>query len=192
MSVRPSRIGHVGLVARDLAGMVDFYERALGMQVSDRMPFPAASPFYEGVWLRINTDHHVISMFGLRDGVASNGRGQGREPRPGTHHIGFEVPSFEDLKEAARYAREHDIPIQGTRSGGPGCQLRVYLWDPEDNMIELYWAMDRIGWDGASRPYPPVEPIDIETFDVEAWLDWKGPEFKPHAAQAGVAGARPT
>jgi catechol-2,3-dioxygenase len=190
MSIRPLRVGHFGLVARDLGRMVDFYENVLGMQVSDRMPLPEDSPFYEGVWLRINTDHHVLSMFGLRAAAAMNGDGAGREPRPGVHHLGFELASFEDLRAAVRHAREHDVPLQGVRSGGPGCQLRVYLWDPEDNMVELYWAMDQIGWDGASRPYPPVEPMDVETFDVEAWLEWKGPQFKPDAAQAGIAGAR--
>jgi catechol 2,3-dioxygenase-like lactoylglutathione lyase family enzyme len=187
MSIRPVRMGHIGLVARDLARMVDFYESAFGMQVSDRMPYPDDSPFYEGVWLRINADHHVISMFGLRDTPAANGR----QPRPGVHHIGFEVATFEDLRKAVHYARAHDIELQGIRSGGPGCQLRVYVWDPEDNMIELYYAMDQIGWDGAARPYPRVEPIDVETFDIDAWLEWKGPEFKPHAAQACVAGAQP-
>jgi catechol 2,3-dioxygenase-like lactoylglutathione lyase family enzyme len=191
MSIRPVRMGHIGLVARDLARMVDFYERALGMQVSDRMPFPEDSPFYEGVWLRINADHHVISMFGLRDAPATNGYANGRQPHPGVHHIGFEVASFDNLRNAVDYAREHDIALQGVRSGGPGCQLRVYLWDPEDNMVELYFAMDQIGWDGATRPYPPVEAIDLDTFDIDAWLEWKGPAFKPHAAQACVAGARP-
>jgi catechol 2,3-dioxygenase-like lactoylglutathione lyase family enzyme len=191
MSIRPVRMGHIGLVARDLARMVDFYEQALGMQISDRMLFPEDSPFHEGVWLRINADHHVISMFGLRDTPAANGHANGRRPRPGVHHIGFEVACFEDLRKAVHYAREHDIELQGIRRGGPGCQLRVYLWDPEDNMVELYFAMDQIGWDGAARPYPRVEPMDVETFDIDAWLEWKGPEFKPHAAQACVAGAQP-
>jgi catechol 2,3-dioxygenase-like lactoylglutathione lyase family enzyme len=191
MSIRPVRMGHIGLVARDLARMVDFYENALGMQVSDRMPYPEDSPFHEGVWLRINADHHVISLFGLRNPPTTNGHTNGRQPRPGVHHIGFEVASFEDLRKAVDYARAHDIELQGTRSGGPGCQLRVYLWDPEDNMIALYFAMDQIGWDGATRPYPPVEAMDLDSFDIDAWLEWKGPQFKPHAAQACVAGARP-
>jgi hypothetical protein len=34
--------------------------------------------------------------------------------------------------------------------------------------------------------------MDVDTFDVDAWLEWKGPEFKPHVAQAGVAGAQPS
>ena len=67
MTVRPRRIGHVGMVARDLARMVAFYEDTLGMQVSDRMPYPEDSPYHEAVWMRINADHHVISMFGLRE-----------------------------------------------------------------------------------------------------------------------------
>ena len=183
MSIRPVRFGHIGLAARDLEGMVAFYVSALGMQISDRMTFPADSPFYEGVWLRINTDHHVISMFGLRD----PGRAEERRVGAGVHHIGFEVASFEELRAVRDYARAHDIAIQGTRGGGPGNQLRVYVLDPEGNIVELYYAMDQVGWDGATRPYPPVEQIDLDTFDIDAWLAWKGPEFTPHPAAARVA-----
>lgn len=190
MSIRPVRIGHIGVVAHDLPRMVAFYEDALGMQVSDRMLFPDESPFYEGVWLRINTDHHVISIFNLRDAAGLNRGSERHVLRPGFHHMAFEVSSFEHLREAVRYAHEHDVAVQGVRTGGPGCQLRVYMWDPEDNLVELYWALDQVGWDGASRPYPPVEPIDLDTFDLEAWLAWKGPAFKPHAAEAGVAGVQ--
>jgi catechol 2,3-dioxygenase len=173
VSLRPVRFGHIGLAARDLQRMVAFYVETLGMAVSDRMTFPPESPFDEGVWLRINTDHHVISLFGLRD----PGEPRGRTPTAGVHHIGFEVASFEQLLAVLRHARAHDIPIQGTRGGGPGNQLRVYLYDPEDNIVELYYAMDQIGWDGAARPYPPVEQVDLEAFDIDAWLRWKGAEF---------------
>lgn len=190
MTVRPRRIGHIGLVTRDLPRMVQFYEDALGMQVSDRMPYPEDSPYHEAVWMRINSDHHVISMFGLRDqNVPTNG--SGRYGAPGMHHLAFEMASFDDLIRALHYVREKGIELQGQRTGGPGCQLRLYFWDPEDNMIELYWALDQVGWDGATRPYPPVETVDLETFDLDPWLEWKGPAFKPAAAQAGVAGVQP-
>lgn len=190
MSVRPVRFGHIGLAARDLERMVEFYEHALQMQISDRMVFPEDSPFYEGVWLRINTDHHVISLFGLRDTSVFSESGVGRMARPGVHHVGFEVATFEDLRSILEYARRHDIPVHGTRSGGPGNQLRVYILDPEDNIVELYYAMDQIGWDGATRPYPPVEQIDIDTFAIGPWLEWKGPEFKPSPASANVTATR--
>ena len=164
--------------------MVDFYGEVLDMQVSDRMPFPESSPFREGAWLRCNSDHHVISMFDLRE-PSSTPLESRPAPRPGLHHIAFEMSSFDDLKRAVRFVREHDLPLQGTRTGGPGCQLRLYFWDPEGNMIELYWALDQIGWEGRARPYPPVETIDIEAMDIDAWLKMKGSEF----ASASVAPA---
>src|SRR5580658_4585051 len=116
MSVRPIRFGHIGLAARDLGRMVEFYETALEMQISDRMVYPEDSPFYEGVWLRINTDQHVISLFGLRDTSSFPDSGMGRVARPGVHHIGFEVASFADLRSVLEYARSHDVPVHATRS----------------------------------------------------------------------------
>jgi catechol-2,3-dioxygenase len=180
-------LGHIGLVARDLERMVDFYCGVLGMAVSDRMPFPESSPLREGVWLRCNTDHHVISMFDLREdpgGPVEERPG----PKPGLHHLAFEMYSFEQLQGAARCVREHSLPLQGMRTGGPGCQLRLYFWDPEGNMIELYWALDQIGWDGKTREFGPVESIDLESLDVERWLDEKGPEFAWAVDPTGVGG----
>jgi catechol 2,3-dioxygenase-like lactoylglutathione lyase family enzyme len=186
VSVRPRRIGHIGLVSRDLERLVRFYEEVLGFQVSDRMPYPEDSPYYEGVWMRCNSDHHVFSAFGLRTAPPPPQSDPRALATPGFHHVAYEMESFEDLQRAARYAREHDIPIAGMRTGGPGCQLRVYLWDPDDHMVELFWGLDTVGWDGRARPYPPLEPIDLETLDIDAWLEWKGPEFLPGAPRARV------
>jgi catechol 2,3-dioxygenase len=158
--------------------MVDFYCGVLGMQVSDRMTFAAESPVREGVWLRINSDHHVISMFDLKEATDEVAE-ERPAPKPGLHHIAFEMSSFDDLRRAAQYVREHNLPLQGQRTGGPGCQLRLYFFDPEGNIIELYWALDQIGWDGKARPFPPVETIDLEALDVDAWLEEKGSEFAP-------------
>ena len=175
MGFRPRRVGHVGLVAADAGELARFYCEVLGMQESDRMRYAEGSPFSEAVFLRCNSDHHVLSIFGLRNPPSRDETA--REPTPGLHHVAFELSSFEELRDAARYVREHGLPVHGTRTGGPGCQLRLYFWDPEGNMIELFWAIDQIGWDGQSRPYPRIEPIDLESFDLAAWLEWKGPEF---------------
>ncbi|MDF2562303.1 MAG: glyoxalase [Microbacterium sp.] len=188
MGIRPAAIGHVGLVANDVDNLVDFYCRILGMEVSDWMPFPESSPYTKGAWIRCNTEHHVLSIFGLKAGagVATERTGQPgtwsnekdrRSAKAGLHHIAFELSDFEDLRRAAKLCREEGIEIQGTRKGGPGSQLRIYFWDPEENLIELFWAMDQIGWDGVTREYSPVEEIDIESFDIEAWIRAKGSAF---------------
>jgi catechol 2,3-dioxygenase-like lactoylglutathione lyase family enzyme len=181
-AVRPRRIAHVGITTSDLEGFVAFYEDVLGMTVSDRMPYPESSPFHEGVWMRCNSDHHTISVFGLREPSAP---ATDRSLTGRLHHLAFEMASFDDLRRAARMIRERDLPVQGTRTGGPGCQLRLYFWDPENNLIELFWGLDQVGWDGVARPYPPVEQIDLETLDIESWLEMKGSEFAPGVRQAG-------
>jgi catechol 2,3-dioxygenase len=187
VSVRPRRIGHIGLVSRDLDRLVAWYEDVLGFQVSDRMPYPEDHAYYEGVWMRCNTDHHVVSLFGLRAAQPPAPPELRELAAPGFHHVAFEMESFADLQRIARYARDHDIPIAGMRTGGPGVQLRVYVWDPDDHMVELFWGLDQVGWDGSTRPYPPLQPIDLEAMDIDAWLAWKGPEFLPGAPEPGVA-----
>jgi catechol 2,3-dioxygenase-like lactoylglutathione lyase family enzyme len=183
IAARPRRIAHIGMTTADLAGFVAFYEDVLGMIVSDRMPYPEDSPFYEGVWMRCNSDHHTISVFGLRDPATTVAD---RSLTGRLHHIAFEMDSFDDLRRAARMVRERDLPLQGMRTGGPGCQLRIYFWDPENNLVELFWGLDQIGWDGSVRPYPPLMHIDLETFDIDEWLEMKGSEFKPGAPELGA------
>ena len=108
MTVRPRRIGHIGLISRDLDRLVAWYEEVLGFQVSDRMPYPEDHPFYEGVWMRCNSDHHVLSAFGLRETPSPSG-----DPRamnvPGFHHVAYEMESFEDLRRIAS-DQEHRPP----------------------------------------------------------------------------------
>jgi len=166
VGVRPLRLGHVGIAVRDIDRMVDFYRNALGMEVSDRMAY-AEGPLAEGAWLRCNTDHHVLALFALRGGPADRGAGG-----LGLHHLAFELATFEELRRAVRFLREHGS-LQSVRQGGPGCQLRAYFHDPEGNLVELYWRLDQIGWDGRSRPYPPIEEVDLETIDLAAFLAWK-------------------
>jgi catechol 2,3-dioxygenase len=166
VGVRPVRLGHVGLAVRDLATMVAFYCDVLGFEVSDRMTYPEDGALVEGAWLRCNSDHHALALFQPAEAAGAAGPF-------GLHHLAFELAGFDDLRRAARVVRERHGPLHASRQGGPGCQLRVYFRDPEGNMIELYWGLDQIGWDGRSRPYPPIEDIDLEAFDLDAFLAWK-------------------
>jgi catechol 2,3-dioxygenase-like lactoylglutathione lyase family enzyme len=169
MGVRPLRLGHLGIAVRDMDRMVEFYRTVLDMQVSDRMTYPEGAALAEGVWLRCNADHHALALFAPRTAAVSEA-----PPGPyGLHHLAFELGSFEELRRAVRFVTERQGPPRAVRQGGPGCQLRVYFPDPEGNLVELYWALDQVGWDGRSRPYPPIEDVDMETFDVDAFVAWK-------------------
>jgi catechol 2,3-dioxygenase-like lactoylglutathione lyase family enzyme len=172
------RVEHLALSVRDLEASVDFYTGLLGLRVSDRMPYPPGSPVTEGVWLRCGDDHHCLVLFGLRE--------PGRRPEDrglGLHHFAFEVGSFEELLAAHRTLRERRLDCEA-RIGGPGWQVRVYFRDPDGNEVELYWDMDRIGWEGRSRPYVPIEVVDLEAFDLERYVAFK-------AAHGGAAAPAP-
>jgi catechol 2,3-dioxygenase len=59
------------------------------------------------------------------------------------------------------------------RIGGPGNQARFYMRDPENNLVEFYWNIDQIGWDGLTRPYAPIQETDLATLDIDAYEESK-------------------
>lgn len=164
--LRLARLGHVALAVRDLERATRFYTELLGLAVSDRLAYPAGGAVAEGVWLRCGSDHHCLALFSI---AALPG-----EPDPfGLHHLAFEVPEYADLLAAHGRLLALDAWHEA-RFGGPGWQIRVYLRDPDGNLVELYWDMDRVGWDGRARPYVPIQVIpDLAAFDLAAYLALK-------------------
>ena len=114
-----------------------------------------------GAFVRCDARHHCISFFALKDGREPQGEGQ----MFGLHHIAFEMRTPAELLEMYRRFKLAEIPIVNARRGGPGNQPRFYARDPDGNLLEFYWGIDQIGWDGRPRAYPPIEEIDLEAFD---------------------------
>lgn len=167
--MRPARLGHVGLAVRDLEVATAFYRDMIGLVASDRMSYPEGGPVEAGVWLRCDADHHCIALFLPRDPHD----GDQAWSTIGLHHLAFEVASYDDLLRAHHRFEQLGMWHEA-RMGGPGWQLRIYFRDPDGNLVELYWDQDRIGWDGHSRPFVPVERIpDLDTFDLDGYLQLK-------------------
>lgn len=164
-----TRIGHTGLAVRDLDRAIAFYTEVLGLHLVERAQYhdevghgvTAAA----GAFLRIDTAHHNISLFQLKDDQDTS-----VQSPFGLHHLAFELPSFGDLLQLYRNLKAAGIPIVNARQGGPGNQPRFYARDPDGNLLEFHWGMDQIGWDNKPRPFPPIEQIDLEDFDVEAFV----------------------
>jgi len=164
-----NKVGHIGISVRDLDASVDYYTSVLGMHLTERFTYPDGGPGHsarESAFLRCATDHHCLSLFVLADDVDAH------EPRLGLHHIAFEVQAFEELVALFRRVDEHGSVVEA-RSGGPGSQPRFYARDPDLNLLEFYWDIDQIGWDGAVRSAPPIEVIDLETFDLAEYAAFK-------------------
>jgi catechol 2,3-dioxygenase len=163
------RIAHVGLAVRDLDRALAFYTDLAGLRLTERFAYPdAVTGHGTGVaaaaFLRCDSTHHSLVLFALRGGAAP-----AAATALGLHHFAFELPTPAELIAKYRALKAAGVPIVNSRIGGPGNQPRFYARDPDGNLVEFYWGIDQIGWDGRTRPYPPIAEIDLERFDFEAF-----------------------
>lgn len=168
MQSRPIKLGHVGIAVSDRDAAVDFYTQKLGLRLTERFTYPVEKVGHgvlvrAGAFVRCDTTHHAISIFQLTDPDLS----KSDKHRLGPHHIAFEFASPQDLLSKFRQLRDVGVPIVNCRVGGPGNHPRFYGRDMDGNLLEFYWGIDQIGWDGLPRAYPPITEIDLEAFDFE-------------------------
>ncbi|NEW36046.1 VOC family protein [Nocardia cyriacigeorgica] len=174
MSGRVARLGHVGIAVSDLDRSVDFYTDVLGMRLTEIFRYGDnevghGTAVLAGAFVRgwEDTIHHRLSIFTLRDPNAQHPDARAL----GLHHIAFEMDSSDDLVALYRRFVERKVPIVNSRIGGPGNQPRFYGLDPDGNLLEFYWSIDHVGWDGVARPYPPIQEIELEDFDFESYTE---------------------
>lgn len=149
--IRISKIGHVGLYCRDLPGMVDFYTRILGFKLSDVNE--------RGMhFLRFGDDHHSMVLAAMSEDEKKKGVG-------GTllQQIALEVDSLDALKQIRKYLLSHSVNVRSViKHEGPGCDYTFDFDDPEGNRLQFFSDMDKIGWDGKSRPKDQWKRFDVE------------------------------
>ena len=85
--VRPRRLSHVLIFTRDVDASINFYERTLGLRLSDRASDLVA--FMHGIH---GSDHHLLALV--------------KSSAPGFHHCSWDVSSINDIGLGAM--RMHD------------------------------------------------------------------------------------
>ncbi len=71
----------------------------------------------------------------------------GDPPAPGTtglYHLAILYPTRATLADALRRVMEAEIPLEG--ASDHGVSEAIYLRDPDDNGVELYWDRPQEGW----------------------------------------------
>ena len=68
--------------------------------------------------------------------------------------IGVQVASYRQLKEAIGFLREKGLRFIDTIPFElhPGIDYAAHAIGPDGHCIELYHAMEQVGWDGRPRP----------------------------------------
>jgi len=128
-----ARIGHVHLKVADLERALAFYQGVLGFTITQRMGNRAA-------FLAAGGYHHHI---GLNTWESLGGP----SPAPGTtglYHLAILYPTRAELADALHRLIEARIPLEGAADHGVSNAL--YVRDPDNNGVELYWDLPQDQW----------------------------------------------
>ena len=135
------RIGHVHLKVSDLQRSLDFYCGVLGFEITIRLGSQAA-------FISAGGYHHHIGL--------NTWESKGGSPPPagttGLYHVAILYPTRHLLADALRRLSESGIALDG--ASDHGVSQALYLRDPDDNGLELYWDKPKDQWplDGAGKP----------------------------------------
>jgi len=128
-----TRIGHVHLKVADIDHALAFYCGILGFELQQRLG-PSAAFISAGGY------HHHI---GLNTWESAGGQ----PPAPGTtglYHIAIVYPTRADLGRALQTLIDHGIHLDG--AADHGVSEALYLRDPDQNGVELYWDRPQKEW----------------------------------------------
>jgi catechol 2,3-dioxygenase len=146
-------IGHVHLKVADIDRALGFYRDVLGFEVTTRLGDQA-------VFLSAGGYHHHIGL------NTWESRG-GSPPPPGTtglYHAAIRYPTRATLADALRRLSGAGIPLEG--ASDHGVSEALYLRDPDDNGIELYWDRPREEWPRAADGSLMMVTLPLDLADL--------------------------
>ena len=146
------RIGHVHLKVSDIERALGFYRDVLGFELTQRYGAGAA-------FISAGGYHHHIGL----NTWESLGGSPPPAGRTGLYHLAIVYPTRAALAEAVHGVMTAGIPLDG--ASDHGVSEAVYLRDPDDNGIELYWDRPPEMWprtaDGALAMF--TKRLDLDS-----------------------------
>lgn len=128
-----TRIGHVHLKVSEIKRSLEFYCDLLGFELVTTYGPDAAFVSAGGY-------HHHI---GLNTWYSKNGPPAPRNST-GLFHVAISYPSRKDLAVIMKRLLDAGYPLGG--ASDHGVSEAIYLEDPDQNGIELYWDKPRDQW----------------------------------------------
>ena len=150
-----TRIGHVHLKVSDLQLAMDFYCGLLGFDLITKYGDGAA-------FISAGGYHHHIGL--------NTWYSKGASPAPvhsaGLFHTAILYPERKDLANALKRLMDNKYPLTG--ASDHGVSEALYLNDPDQNGVELYWDRPKELW-----PKKPDGSIEMFTksLDLEDLLN---------------------
>ncbi|MEN2281066.1 VOC family protein [Algoriphagus sp. SE2] len=139
-----SRIGHIHLKVSDIQKSLDFYQGLLGFELVTMYGKDAA-------FISAGGYHHHIGL--------NTWQSKGGKPAPknsaGLFHTAILLPRRRDLAVLLKRLIDANYPLTG--AADHGVSEALYLDDPDENGVELYWDRPKADWpknsDGSIHMY---------------------------------------
>jgi catechol 2,3-dioxygenase-like lactoylglutathione lyase family enzyme len=134
--MHPRRLGHVNILAPNMAETTAFYTDVMGMHVSDKLG-------EAGIWFHVHPEHHQMAIVGM--GPAH------------FHHIAFDIVDWGQLRVFLDHLGRHGRWLGwGPVHHNLARNLCAYVRIPEENLfVELYCDMEIL-----RMPHTPREWAD--------------------------------
>jgi catechol 2,3-dioxygenase len=152
-----ARIGHVHLKVSDLQRALDFYCGVLGFELMQKYGTQAAFVSAGGY-------HHHIGL----NTWESLGGAPPAAGTTGLYHLAILYPSRAALAVALRRLIAAEIKLDG--ASDHGVSEALYLRDPDQNGIELYWDRPKEQWPQTPKGELAMDtrPLNLENLLQEA------------------------
>jgi len=139
------RLGPVYLFSEDMEAAAGFYRDTLGFTLTEEVVWRGERCLF----LRCNTEHHSVALLPLklRDAL-------GLSPHSKCAAFGIQLANYRQLKDAVKFFRNNGVEVTESIPAGlhPGIEFSATVRDPDGHTLQLYYAMEQIGWDGKPRP----------------------------------------
>ena len=139
------RLGPVYLFSEDMEAAAGFYRDTLGFTLTEEVVWRGERCLF----LRCNTEHHSVALLPLklRDAL-------GLSPHSKCAAFGIQLANYRQLKDALKFFRNNGVEVTESIPAElhPGIEFSATVRDPDGHTLQLYYAMEQIGWDGKPRP----------------------------------------
>jgi catechol 2,3-dioxygenase len=158
-----TRVGAVHLSVADLGRSVGYYESAIGLRVHRR----------DGDRAALGTGGEDLLVLREEPGARPV------EHASGLYHFALLVPERADLARWLAHAAREEVPVVGMSDHF--VSEAIYLSDPDEHGIEIYWDRPREVWEGQVAERMTTLPLDVNDLVGELG-DWRSEPFEALAA----------
>lgn len=153
---KPVRIGPVSIFVENVADAERFYTERLGLVKSEETTIDG----YRAVFLRANTEHHSLGLFPLE-----LRKSLGVSEHTTLLSFGIQLGSYEQLRAARSFLEERGVKLLDLpQELHPGIDYVIHAVDPDGHVMQLYYYMEQVGWDGRTRPAAERRRVDPENW----------------------------